>query len=143
MLTLSQLDKLALRFPAKMSIRLVAPMIEKSPLACRIEAAIKASGMQHTDVAVAVGVSRPIITQWCQGVRAPRRENLLALAQVLGTSVAWLQEGHHIIRVDDPALADLLQRLQAAPQAVRDAVATLLPNPPPPPRTRGRISQKG
>jgi transcriptional regulator with XRE-family HTH domain len=105
-------------------------MTRQTPLARRIEAAIEASGLKHMDVAVAVGVSRPIITQWCQGIRAPRRENLLALAQVLGTSVAWLQEGVHVIRVEDRRLAELMMRLQEAPEPIREAVSTLLPPSP-------------
>lgn len=101
-------------------------MERKPPLAQRIEEAVEKSGLKHAEIADALGVSRPIVTQWCQGARAPRRDNLLALAKVLDVSVTWLQEGVHVLRVEDPQLADLFFLLRDAPLPVRDAVATLL-----------------
>jgi transcriptional regulator with XRE-family HTH domain len=104
-------------------------MSQHRTMADRITAAIKADGRTHAEIAEAVGVSRPVLSQWGLGTRKPSRDNLLALAQVLNVSMTWLHEGVHVIRVEDDRMADLLRRLHDAPEAIRNAVETLLPPP--------------
>jgi transcriptional regulator with XRE-family HTH domain len=50
----------------------------------------------HQEIATAVGVQRPMISLWCKGTRTPELGNLLALADVLGVSAAWLLSGDRL-----------------------------------------------
>ena len=122
----------ASRYPPFLRPCLVVGMETDTPLSRRIRQAIDASGMKHVEVAAAVGVARAQVTQWATGRRAPDRENLRALANVLGVSAEWLLEGRHIIEVTDDQAADIVRRFLAAPDSVKLAIDTLLPPLPQP-----------
>lgn len=65
-------------------------------LAQRIAWAVERFDGTHQDIAVAVGVQRPMISMWCRGTRTPELGNLVALAEVLGVSAAWLLSGDRL-----------------------------------------------
>lgn len=65
-------------------------------MAKRIAWAVTRYEGTHQDIAVAVGVQRPMISMWCGGSRTPELGNLQALADVLGVSAAWLLSGDRV-----------------------------------------------
>lgn len=127
MLRIPQTDLVAPRYPPISPVCLVVGMEHDTPLSRRIRQAIAASGLTQMEIAVAVGVSRPQVTMWASGSRAPGRENLRALATALSVSPEWLLEGRHIIEVKDDESAAIVQRLLASPESVRQAIKALLP----------------
>ena len=76
-------------------------------LAQRIAWAVDRYDGTHQDIAVAVGVQRPMISMWCKGARTPELGNLVALAEVLGVSAAWLLSGDRLA-LRDHAEADFM-----------------------------------
>lgn len=110
---------------------MVAERSHNTALAGRIRQAIAKTGRTQAEIAEEVGIARAQLTMYCSGTRAPGRATAVALAKVLRVSVSWLLDGVHVIEVRDDRLAELLTRLQDAPLATQEAVATLLA----PPRT--------
>jgi transcriptional regulator with XRE-family HTH domain len=83
---------------------------------------------QH-EVAAAIGVSRPTVTQWETGAKKPGRANLEALAVYYRLRIDDLlghatPEGHIEIESEEEARALLMMR--HAPPHIRDAVMTIL-----------------
>jgi transcriptional regulator with XRE-family HTH domain len=83
---------------------------------------------QH-EVAAAIGVSRPTVSQWEKGTKKPGRDNLEALAVFYRLSLDELlgapsNDGRIVAESAEEAQAILL--LRQAPQHVREAVLTLL-----------------
>lgn len=56
----------------------------------RFEQALSMSGIKASDLAKMTGVSQATLSQYRSGYSAPRKHRLLALAQALGVSAAWL-----------------------------------------------------
>nr|DAO96093.1 MAG TPA: Repressor protein CI [Caudoviricetes sp.] len=56
----------------------------------RLEQALSMSGIKASDLAKMTGVSQATLSQYRSGYSAPRKHRLLALAQALGVSAAWL-----------------------------------------------------
>jgi phage repressor protein C with HTH and peptisase S24 domain len=50
----------------------------------------KAIGMDVTELAKAIGVSQPAVSQWEIGITAPNRKKVAKLAQILRVPVSWL-----------------------------------------------------
>ncbi len=59
----------------------------------RITEAREAAGLSKTELAKAVGVSQPTVTDWENGSMKPRGENLLRISRVLNVSPEWLATG--------------------------------------------------
>jgi transcriptional regulator with XRE-family HTH domain len=83
---------------------------------------------QH-EVAAAIGVSRPTITQWEAGTKKPGRQNLEALALYYRLRIDDLL-GHETpgerIEVESAEEAKALLMIRSAPPHIRDAVMTIL-----------------
>lgn len=62
----------------------------------RFEQALSMSGIKPSVLAKMTGISQATLSQYRSGYSAPRKHRLLALAQALGVSAAWLAglEGH-------------------------------------------------
>ena len=56
----------------------------------RFEQALSMSGIKASDLAKITGVSQATLSQYRSGYSTPRKHRLLALAQALGVSAAWL-----------------------------------------------------
>lgn len=56
----------------------------------RFEQALSTSGIKPSDLAKMTGVSQATLSQYRSGYSTPRKHRLLALAQALGVSAAWL-----------------------------------------------------
>jgi len=56
----------------------------------RIREQRKAIGLDITELANALGVSQPAVSQWEIGVTAPNRRKIAKLAQILRVPVAWI-----------------------------------------------------
>ena len=56
----------------------------------RFERALSISGIKASDLAKMTGVSQATLSQYRSGYSTPRKHRLLALAQALGVSAAWL-----------------------------------------------------
>lgn len=71
-------------------------MAKKEPSAAdrrrgqRLRERRKAIGLDVTELAAAVGVSQPAVSQWEAGQTAPNRQKLAKLAQILRVPVSWL-----------------------------------------------------
>lgn len=71
-------------------------MSKKEPTAAdkrrgqRLRERRKAIGMDITELAKAIGVSQPAVSQWEIGVTAPGRKKVARLAQILRVPVAWI-----------------------------------------------------
>ena len=71
-------------------------MAKKEPTAAdrrrgqRLRDRRKTVGLDVTELAAAVGVSQPAVSQWEAGLTAPNRQKLAKLAQVLRVPVSWL-----------------------------------------------------
>lgn len=50
----------------------------------------KAMGLDITELAKAIGVSQPAVSQWEIGITAPNRKKVAKLAQILRVPVSWL-----------------------------------------------------
>ena len=72
------------------------PMTKKEPSpgdkrrGQRLRERRKAMGLDVTELAKAIGVSQPAVSQWEIGVTAPSRKKVAKLAQILRVPVAWL-----------------------------------------------------
>ena len=83
---------------------------------------------QH-DVAAAIGVARPTVTQWERGSKKPGRANLEALAVFYRVRVDDLlgrSDSGNRIEVETAEEANALRMMREAPPHIRDAVLTLL-----------------
>jgi phage repressor protein C with HTH and peptisase S24 domain len=69
--------------------------------------------MDITELAKAIGVSQPAVSQWEIGITAPNRKKVAKLAQILRVPVAWL------LTEEDT------QQQTAAPQGATPAIAAL------------------
>jgi phage repressor protein C with HTH and peptisase S24 domain len=95
------------------------PMTKKEPSPAdkrrgqRLRERRKAIGMDITELAKAIGVSQPAVSQWEIGITAPNRKKVAKLAQILRVPVAWL------LTEEDT------QQHTAAPQGATPAIAAL------------------
>jgi len=95
------------------------PMTKKEPSPAdkrrgqRLRERRKAIGMDITELAKAIGVSQPAVSQWEIGITAPNRKKVAKLAQILRVPVAWL------LTEEDA------QQQTAAPQGATPAIAAL------------------
>jgi transcriptional regulator with XRE-family HTH domain len=92
------------------------------------------------EVAAALGVSRPTVSEWESGIKVPSRENARGLAMFYRVSLDWLVSGvADPISAENPEEEKVIQALRQAPENIREAVLALLKpyaadNKPPPPR---------
>ncbi|HYQ90676.1 MAG TPA: helix-turn-helix transcriptional regulator [Candidatus Competibacteraceae bacterium] len=90
----------------------------------RLREALQASGMNHSALATAVGVTPQAVSKWFKQGRMARSK-LVAVANALGVSVEWLLTG----RERPPAAEDLTrlqQRYSAASAEIRQLIDTVL-----------------
>lgn len=59
----------------------------------RIQRAREVSGLKQVDLADAIGVSRATLANVEQGVREPRRGEVIAIAFATGVDLYWLETG--------------------------------------------------
>ncbi|MGP3702108.1 helix-turn-helix transcriptional regulator [Corynebacterium diphtheriae] len=59
----------------------------------RIAIARDVAGMKQVDLASAIGVSRSTVASIEQGVREPRRGEVIAISFATGVSLQWLETG--------------------------------------------------
>lgn len=59
----------------------------------RLRAAFKSKGLRQNSVAIALNVKPQSVNQWLSGKSSPNKDNLLALAKLLGTTSDWLLYG--------------------------------------------------
>lgn len=112
--------------PAVTECAMVPAMVDLARLADRIAYAVEKSGMKHADIAAAVGVARPQISMWASGKRVPELANLLALAEVLSVSPAWLIEGQSADQAADDSERELLRLWRALQSDKRRTAADVL-----------------
>ncbi len=65
----------------------------------RIRARREELGMDVSELAEAIGVSQPAVSQWEIGVTAPRRQKIAKLAEILRVPVTWiLSDDEHLLQ---------------------------------------------
>lgn len=101
--------------------------LETKTLAGRLRTLREHASLEQSEVAEAVGVARPSVSEWENGKKAPSRESLRALAMYYRVSLDWLAEGgDEMILVESPEDQEMLRLIQGAPSHIRQAVLTLL-----------------
>lgn len=66
----------------------------------RVRKAREVAGFRQTDLAVELGISRATLASIEQGLREPRRGELIAIAYATGVDLHWLMTG------EDPVAED-------------------------------------
>lgn len=86
------------------------------------------ANLRQIDVAVAMNVSEPTVSEWEAGKKRPGGKNLEGLAVHYSVPLDWLlgREDAEAIRVQSADEAEFLDLLRGAPSQVRDAVRTML-----------------
>ena len=56
----------------------------------RLEIAVSESGLSRSEICRLSGVSKTSLSEYLQGTSEPRTDSLIALAEVLEVSAAWL-----------------------------------------------------
>lgn len=78
--------------------------------------------MSQKYVALSVGVSAPMVSQWESGIKEPSRENIIKLADLFGVTIDFLLD--HSPSGPDPAITpeerQLLQAFRQLNRAGRD-----------------------
>jgi transcriptional regulator with XRE-family HTH domain len=111
-----------------------APTVERrraatnqGTIGARLKLLRERRNLDQVDVAVAVGVSRPTVSEWESDKKAPSRENARRLAVYFKTDIRWLLEGGaEPIVAQNPEEEAMLKALRDAPDNIRNAVAALL-----------------
>ena len=99
----------------------------------RMEEARVAAGMDRTAVGGQLGIGADTVAAWESGERAPRSNQLVAVAGILGVSPPWLMIGHgeapgtpQVSTTVAPELAEIRSELEDLVQRL-DRVVDALP----------------
>lgn len=65
-------------------------LISMEPFPLRLRVTIAKYGVRNTDLAKALGVTRQMITYYCNGRNEPSLEKIVKIADYLGVSVDYL-----------------------------------------------------
>jgi transcriptional regulator with XRE-family HTH domain len=113
--------------PASTASRATNVATAAHSLGSRLKLLRERRNLDQADVAAALGVSRPTLSEWESGKKSPGRENLRGLAVYYRVSTDWLLEGGAEPIVAETAAEEaVLKALREAPDAIRDAVAAIL-----------------
>lgn len=66
----------------------------------RVRKAREVAGFRQTDLAVELGISRATLASIEQGLREPRRGELIAIAYATGVDLHWLMTGEEPVVED-------------------------------------------
>jgi RNA polymerase primary sigma factor len=77
--------------------------INQESLPATLEQALRAAGLDRSELARSLGVRQNVVARWLNGTATPREHRLDALAAALGVSGGWLADGTGPMRAAPPA----------------------------------------